>query len=340
MPTAFTPLIEPSSAVTQTPPPAPFAVGLTYLLGQCCALTYTQMDDGSIDLANFSTLVLAGELAGYTLAASNLQPFTRSESTGPSATVNDIGDYYTTQAGFGVQLALTPPGGSNAATITVIALRGTRTWTEWISDVEALPAVYDRSIDHAVDGLGSVHAGFYADYTVGTDGATAGDFDTLSSTPANRAAGSLAQQVATYVSALSAATVYVTGHSLGAALAGLCALDIAVNFASNVGVPTCVTLASPLIAIGLSDVPTLDNQQMFLQSFQQSVPNSYQIANACDIVPISPPGSVTLGPLTLTCLPVAKTTVSFCVQTGDIGGNHGCVETYVPYLQQLANAFT
>ena len=31
--------------------------------------------------------------------------------------------------------------------------------------------------------------------------------------------------------------------------------------------------------------------------------------------------------------------VTFCVQTGDIGLNHGCLNTYVPYLQALAGGF-
>jgi hypothetical protein len=32
--------------------------------------------------------------------------------------------------------------------------------------------------------------------------------------------------------------------------------------------------------------------------------------------------------------------VSFCAQTGDIGMNHGCLNTYVPYLQALAGGFS
>jgi hypothetical protein len=31
--------------------------------------------------------------------------------------------------------------------------------------------------------------------------------------------------------------------------------------------------------------------------------------------------------------------VSFIAQTGDIGNNHGCIGTYVPYLQALAGGF-
>jgi hypothetical protein len=32
--------------------------------------------------------------------------------------------------------------------------------------------------------------------------------------------------------------------------------------------------------------------------------------------------------------------INFCAQTGDIGCNHGCVNTYVPYLAALAANFS
>lgn len=339
---AFTPLVEPSGSVVQTPLTAEQA-SMFYILGQCCALTYSAMDESSIQPSDFSSFDLVGPYAGWTLSAANVQAFPRSEAVAPGSITGDVGDYYTVQAGFGAQLTLTPPsgGGGSAFTVAVIALRGTRTWTEWITDIEVFPVVYGPSLEHPIDGLGSVHGGMYADYTVGTDGATVGAVDALSATPGRRAAGSLAQQVANYVSGLSGTTVYVTGHSLGGGLAGLCALDIAYNFLGGINSTlTSVTLAAPLIATGISDIPTLDNQQLFVQNFQQYVPNSYQIANACDIVPIAPFPSLAIGPLTLTALPVAATTISFCAQLGSIGANHGSSVAYVPYLQQLAGGFT
>jgi hypothetical protein len=31
--------------------------------------------------------------------------------------------------------------------------------------------------------------------------------------------------------------------------------------------------------------------------------------------------------------------INFCAQTGDIGNNHSCVITYIPYVQALAGGF-
>lgn len=337
---AFTPLVEPSGSVVETPLTADQA-SMFYILGQCCALTYTQMDENSIQPSDFSSFALAGSYAGWTLSAANLQPLTRFEATVSGAIAGDVGDFFVVQAGFCVQLTLTPPGGGSASTVTVIALRGTRTWDEWMTDLQVFPAVFGQSPEHPIEGLGSVHANMFADYTVGINGATVAAIDALSSTPGNRASGSLAQQVADYVTGLSGTSLYVTGHSLGAGLAGLCALDIAYNFLSGMdSTLTSVTLASPLIATGITGIVTLGSQELLVQNFQRYVPNSYQIANACDIVPVLPPPRVVIGPMTLTSVPVAVTTISFCAQLGDISANHGCVSAYVPYLRQLAEGFT
>ena len=337
---AFTPLVQPSGSVVETPLTADQA-SMFYILGQCCLLTYTQMDQSSIAPSDFSSFELAGFYSGWTLSAANLQPLTRFEATSPGAIAGDAGNYFNVQAGFAVQLTLTPPGGGSASTVTVIALRGTRTWDEWMTDLELFPVVFGLSPEHPVDGLGSVHSGMFADYTVGTNGMTVAAIDALSSTPGNRAGGSLAQQVANYVTGLSGTSLYVTGHSLGGGLAGLCALDIAYNFLSGMdSTLTSVTLASARIAAGVTGIATLGNPQLLVENFQQYVPNSYQIANACDIVPVLPPPSLAIGPMTLTSLPVAVTTISFCAQLGSISANHGSGLAYVPYLRQLAEGFT
>lgn len=426
----FTSLVQPTSSVSTTPSAESFDAGTAYLLGQCCALTYAQFDAGTVTLDSFSAIQLAGSLAGYTLQASNLVPFTVSEGSEPGPTAGDVGDYYQTQGGFGVQLSLTKAG-ENALSWTVIALRGTRTFSEWLDDAEALPVAFAPGTIE-LDGQGSVHSGFYADYTTGTDGLVVSSSNALSATVADRAAGSLAAQVGAYLTGLgNAGSVYVTGHSLGAALATLCAMDIALNFPP--ASLALYALASPRVAVGLSDswgipLPTLGNQAMFVKNFQAAVPNTYQIVNAADIVPISPPLSLALGALTITCAQVTDAwegngaagtasiangavteikvahwgsgydesspppvvlsggagwgasatasvdalglvtglnvgsggfgytsapsvsigqsgaglcanVITFCAQTGDIGNNHGCLYTYVPYLQALAAGF-
>lgn len=343
---AFTPLVEPSSNASPTPPASPFDSGMAYILAQCCGLTYSQLTSNSITTSDFSSIVLTGDYSGYTLSASNLVALTASESIvppEPTSTTGETlgaGDYVTVQAGFGVQLTLTPAKGS-ATTIAVIALRGTKTFDEWLDDVEAFPVVFAPTLDPLnLDGQGSAHAGFYALYTIGTDGATVEAHDALSSTVSDRAAGSLAQQIGSFVTGLSSAMpLYVTGHSLGGALASYAALDVAINFTSSYSSLAMYSFASPRVAVGISSIATLDNQTMFVTNFQQSVPNSYQFANAADIVPILPALTTTIGPLTLSCLSVSNNTISFCAQSGDIGNNHSCLLTYIPYVAALASGF-
>lgn len=422
---ALTTLTQPESSITQTLPPAPFSAAIAYLLGQCCSLTYTQFDAGLNWTPDFSGLTLSG----YTIAASNAQPFSVYEANEPGPTTGDVGDYIQVPAGFAVQLDLTPTGGGNAQQLVVVALRGTRTWEEWFSDADGFPTAFAGTGEFS-NGLGSVHAGFYGLYTIGADGQTVSD--PLTSTWEQRAPGSVAYQVGKYVSSLDGSLpVCVTGHSLGGALAALCALDIAYNFAKKFSEISMYSLASPRVAAGLSDsfgvaIPALGNEQGFLFKYQTYVPNSYQIVHAADLIPILPPSATTMGPLTLsfgqvtdsfqvgsgatatasvaggavtgvtvdntnaqgylsafppiiqfsggggsgaaatasisifsgdveitvtnggsgyTSAPTVEiissgglpqNVINFCAQTGDIGCNHGCVNTYVPYLAQLA----
>ncbi len=416
---AFTPLIEPTANVTPTPPAAPFSAVMAYLMGQCCSLTYAQFAAGLNWTPDFSGLALSG----YTITASNPQVLTVYEANEPGPTSGQVGDYTQFPAGFAVQLTLTPTGG-NGQGMVVVALRGTRSWDEWFTDADGLPTPFAATGLPLSSGLGSVHAGFYGLYTVGTDGSVVSSpLD-----PQNRASGSIADQIRQYVSPLgNSLPLYVTGHSLGGALAALCALDIATNFPSSFSQIFMYSLASPRVAAGLSSIPTLDNQEAFLSRYQFYVPNSYPIVNAADLIPILGPSSTRLGPLTLTYSHVtdpfqlagsatatasvsngsvtsvtvtsssgyseldwmpmvvfsggggtgaaatasyslfdglgvkvtsggsgytsapsvqlvssgslAQNVVNFCVQTGDPGGNHDCVNTYVPYLQLLAAGF-
>jgi hypothetical protein len=421
-PFGFTPLVEPTSSVTQTPPPAPFDPVTAYLLGQCCSLTYAQFDAGLAWVPTFSSLTLSG----YTITASNAQAFTVFEANEPGPTTGDVGDYVQVPAGFAVQLALTPQRGSSPSFV-VIALRGTRTWEEWFQDVDGFPTPFAATSEFS-DGLGSAHAGFYGLYTTGQNGQVVSA--PLNRSWSQRAPGSIAYQVGQYVSHVAGLPIYVTGHSLGGALATLCALDIAYNFPGAFTALAMYSLASPRVAAGISDafgipIPGLGNEQGFLLQYQRYVPNSYQIVHAADIVPILPPLSTALGPLSLSFAQItdpyqvgggatatasigggqvqsvtvdngksqgyrsafpplvtftggggsgasaqasislfgnvevtitsegsgyssaptvaivsngslAQNVVNFCAQTGDIGCNHGCIATYVPYLAQLA----
>ena len=70
----------------------------------------------------------------------------------------------------------------------------------------------------------------------------------------------------------------VTGHSLGGALATLCALDLQFNFFSTE--PERISLYS-------FGSPRVGNSE-FRQSFNRRVPNSYRVVNGMDIVPAVP----------------------------------------------------
>src|SRR5947207_286250 len=295
----FTSLIEPTSSVSANPPGAPFDAGMAYFLGQCCELTYQQFATGSITASDIQSLTLAGSLTGYSISSvSSLTPFTVSEELGPASVPEEAGTYVTLPAGCGALLTFS---GSNPFTIVVIALRGTQTWEEWIEDVDAFPTPF-AGLTPTNGGLGSVHSGFYGYYTVGTAGATASPGNDLSPTLSNRASGSIAQQICGFIAAFTNVNVYVTGHSLGAATAGLCALDIAYNFTDYASSVSVVTLASPRIAVGVAadgiDIPTLGNQQNLVANFQSLVQNSWAIVHSCDIVPILPPSSTALSALT------------------------------------------
>ena len=125
-----------------------------------------------------------------------------------------------------------------------VSIRGTECPGEWLCDFEAVPAACEI-------GNGMVHEGFQKIYEVIQESA-------LTNLKAVLNAGD---------------RVFVTGHSLGAALAILFAND-AVSLSSNLQV---CTFAGP--RTGLSD---------FVHSFNERVPNTLRVVNRWDIVPNVP----------------------------------------------------
>ncbi len=125
-----------------------------------------------------------------------------------------------------------------------VSIRGTETPGEWLADFEAIPASCQIA-------SGTVHAGFQFVYETIRDSALQG----------LRAALNPGDQL------------YVTGHSLGAALAVLFA-DDAAGVTPNLQV---ATFAGP--RIGLPD---------FVASFNGRVPNMVRVVNRWDIVPNVP----------------------------------------------------
>jgi len=322
---AFNTLVQPSSSVTQNVPSG-FDPNMTYLLASAtsAAVQLYALGITSLTPAMIGALPLVGGAASY----QQTDTFYAPEALGFGASSTTPGAYTQVTIGFAMQAL----DGSDNPLFTVIALRGTQTYQEWVNDLTALPQSFAL-----VSGSGYVHAGFYAMYTTGPDGQTPSS--------GQRVTGSLAGQIYQAVQATTwpnTVPLYITGHSLGAALAELCAMDLASNAKSSAKSFTMINLAPPRVSAGLIlDGVTVFDPTEFMTSYQGAVPNSYAVVNAADLVPIMPP---TLGTtsIQLAFNPVVTSgnTVMYCAQLGDIASNHELTLNYLPYVQQLSGGFS
>jgi len=130
----------------------------------------------------------------------------------------------------------------------IIAFRGTISTTDWLSDIIASQKKFKYIKEDCL-----THRGFTDIYASARDG------------------------IISALAGLSAdKTLYVTGHSLGAALATLCAIDMAANTAHTS--PNLFTYGSPRVG-----------DPAFVKAFTKYVPHSFRIANPLDIVTHAPP---------------------------------------------------
>lgn len=130
----------------------------------------------------------------------------------------------------------------------IVAFRGTSSTTDWMANARARQVKYKYVRD-----AGWTHCGFTDIYS------------------------SLRAAVRAALSALPKhKTLYVTGHSLGGALATLCALDVAVNTAFDS--PRVYTYGSPRVG-----------DPAFAKTFSSTIGCSHRIANQYDVVPHLPP---------------------------------------------------
>jgi triacylglycerol lipase len=83
-------------------------------------------------------------------------------------------------------------------------------------------------------------------------------------------------QIHAYISNSAVSSVVATGHSLGGALATLCAIDIQYNFSEKVTIEA-YTYGAPKVG-----------NDGFQDSFNKRVPDSYRIVNGMDLVPALP----------------------------------------------------
>jgi triacylglycerol lipase len=135
-----------------------------------------------------------------------------------------------------------------------VAVRGTEGVWEWLQDFKFLPKPFNN-----VPGGCFAEDGFtdmYQSFSFAASPSTTFMADLKKLIPAN-------------------ASVTVSGHSLGSALATLLAFDMAVNTSTKVGL---YTLASPRVG-----------DLTFERLFNHVVNNAYRVTNRLDIVPKTPP---------------------------------------------------
>ncbi|MFF2089786.1 lipase family protein [Paenibacillus sp. NPDC058174] len=182
----------------------------------------------------------------------------------------------------------------------IIAFRGTSSTNDWISDVLASQIQFPYLAEE--DCL--THYGFTEIYS------------------------SAREQIIACLGELSPdKTLYITGHSLGGALATLCAVDAAAN--TNHTAPNLFTYGSPRAG-----------NPEFVKVFTAYVPSSLRIANLFDIVTYAPPAVYKL-PLQEKKYDYnhVPTLVSLSIQNGSIKANH-MLGSYFAELSKLQPIFS
>ncbi|BBI32279.1 lipase family protein [Cohnella abietis] len=135
-----------------------------------------------------------------------------------------------------------------SASDIIVAFRGTSSTTDWIAN-----AIASQSKYKCVKGAGQTHRGMSSIYY------------------------SARNQILGVLNKLdSSKALFITGHSLGGALATLCGLDVAVN--SPFRNPVVYTFGSPRVGD-----PT------FAKAFSGEVQHSYRVNNRFDVVTHLPP---------------------------------------------------
>ena len=162
----------------------------------------------------------------------------------------------------------------------IIVFRGTQEPDEWIANINAQQNNYQSNNPQA----GKVHQGFYSLYT-------------------NNLAIPIRKAIRLFDPNIPC---YVTGHSLGGAMAVLAAFDLALNFERFRQQIQMYSYASPRVG-----------DPIFATFYSNLVPNSYRIVNQADSTWLLPPTQLKES----VYLHVGQTW-SFINQTGDLNPNH------------------
>ncbi len=162
----------------------------------------------------------------------------------------------------------------------IIVFRGTQEPDDWIANLNATQTDYQSDNPQA----GKVHQGFYSLYT-------------------NNLAIPIREAIRLFDPNIPC---YVTGHSLGGAMAVLAAFDLALNFEQFRKQIRMYSYASPRVG-----------DPSFAKFYSNLVPNSYRIVNQADSTWLLPPTQLKES----VYLHVGQTW-SFINQTGDLNPNH------------------
>lgn len=174
----------------------------------------------------------------------------------------------------------------------VIAFRGTQQQIEWIQNFQAKQIAYTDDIPFKFPG--KIHEGFVKIYS-------------QLSAPTIAVARQLNPSV----------PCYITGHSLGASIAAIAALDIAQQVPHLKEQLHLYTYAGPRVG-----------DRTFATTHSQLVPNSYRITNLTDAFPLLPPTS-----LNQSVYVHMGQRWSFAIQRGDLVTNH-FISTYRKAIDQ------
>lgn len=133
-------------------------------------------------------------------------------------------------------------------TSAVIAFRGTQQTRDWLTDFNAWQVEYPYdNIDSDI----MVHRGF------------------------NKAYRSVRSRIHNFIKTNNVGRIFVCGHSLGGALATLCAVDMQFNFTNEV---YCYPSGNPMVG-----------NKAFVESYNKRVPNTIRTYMRTDLVPELPP---------------------------------------------------
>lgn len=181
----------------------------------------------------------------------------------------------------------------------IIAFRGTSSTTNWIADIIASQKKFKYIKEDCL-----THRGFTNIY-----------------------ASARGQIISALAKLSSDKTLYITGHSLGAALATLCAVDMAAN--TSFRCPLLFTFGSPRVG-----------DPAFAKAFAKYVPNSYRTANLFDVVTHAPPSVYKLPKREKRYYySHVRTLSSRQFQNGSLGANH-VISSYFAELSKLQPQFT